>query len=157
MINNRWLILRVIISQRLWVIFLRVYSISTIIIIKTTEKLIKKNLIKESKFWVITIIVGNLGGLPPITIFWGKILVLKKSLRQSIPRELCFTLIIRACIFLFNYIIIVNNGIIIGNKKTTRSITNKNKHKKLTRIIAMLRVLTIAITIRLNSTKKDLP
>jgi NADH:ubiquinone oxidoreductase subunit 2 (subunit N) len=63
-------------------------------------------------------VVANIGGIPPLTIFWGKILVIKTLLESGFPTEIVLVIIALACFFLYFYMWIPINETVKTPTKT---------------------------------------
>lgn len=153
--NNSWILLRALVSNRCFFTFILVYSTALLTTLKILEKIKEKykHLIKN--FWINTLIVRNISGLPPLALFWGKITVVKIIIKRNMPREIALVLILSACLLIYHYL-----WITIGetshtpeksqiNLKTTREI-------KIMIIVIVLRVRRALIFITSGLTKKGL-
>ena len=152
--NNGWLLAAALTSQAPFWVFLRLYGTTLALTLKGLKALSTKSLRLTSSFWAPTIIVRNIGGLPPITIFWAKIIVVK-SLLPWAPTELIMLLILTACYLLYHYLWIVLNEVSqtpvkSQNTKSTEEI------RKITIIVTTLRIRGFVVALRLGLTKKDL-
>lgn len=153
--NNSWILLRALVSNRCFFTFILVYSTALLTTLKILEKIKEKykHLIKN--FWINTLIVRNISGLPPLALFWGKITVVKIIIKRNMPREIALVLILSACLLIYHYL-----WITIGetshtpeksqiNLKTTREI-------KIMIVVIVLRVRRALIFITSGLTKKGL-
>lgn len=153
--NNSWILLRALVSNRCFFTFILVYSTALLTTLKILEKIKEKykHLIKN--FWINTLIVRNISGLPPLALFWGKITVVKIIIKRNMPREIALVLILSACLLIYHYL-----WITIGetshtpeksqiNLKTTREI-------EIMIVVIVLRVRRALIFITSGLTKKGL-
>lgn len=108
--NNGWLIIVRVLSTQIFLLFLTIYALTLCITLKILKD-IKTKTFYLLTFWSSCIILSNLGGLPPLSIFWAKVMVIKQVLNSSFPSEICILLIISACYLLYHYLWIgVNNN-----------------------------------------------
>jgi len=102
--SNSWLITLVFFSILIWKLFLLFYSLRIIFIIYFVNRegtRIIKNLV------ILLALVFNIGGLPPILMFWAKVLTIKMILFNNIQEEIVFLLLIRTCYIVFFYLYII--------------------------------------------------
>lgn len=153
--NNSWILLRALVSNRCFFTFILVYSTALLTTLKILEKIKEKykHLIKN--FWINTLIVRNISGLPPLALFWGKITVVKIIIKRNMPREIALVLILSACLLIYHYLWITIREISHTpeksqiNLKTTREI-------KIMIVVIVLRVRRALIFITSGLTKKGL-
>lgn len=151
--NNSWIIVRRLVSISCIFSFLSIYSITLVLTLGLIEKIrIKsKRLIKN--FWLNTIIVGNISGLPPLALFWAKILVIKATIKREIPSEIALTLIVSACLLIYHYLWITINETMRTPEKS--QITTKRRKEKITMIIVIrIRAVRAGIFISSGLTKR---
>lgn len=102
--NNRWIL---IISRcSLWgfLYFIRVYRYSLYSVFNNFYKIEKNSeRIHEKRFWGF-LIICNIGGLPPLPIFWGKVAAIKVILTSSTPTLILSVIILTSCFLLFFYL-----------------------------------------------------
>lgn len=106
--NNAWLIISIIASLKCFRIFLTLYSTTLAITLKSLRKITTKIITINLTFWSSLLVIGNMGGLPPLTIFWSKVIVLKITILRQVSTELALILIISACYILYHYLWIGN-------------------------------------------------
>jgi NADH:ubiquinone oxidoreductase subunit 2 (subunit N) len=133
--NNGWLILSSLCSIVLFYTFLLLYSISLLTTLKFFKRLKLKNFKKQATFWTTLVVVANIGGIPPLTIFWGKILVIKTLLESGFPTEIVLVIIALACFFLYFYMWIPINETVKTPTKTQIPWKRENKIKTINLII----------------------
>lgn len=145
--NNSWLIFSVISSIYSFIVFLSLYTSALFTTLKTIKKMTKKNNTIYLSFWSATLIIRNISGLPPFTIFWAKLMAIKAFLKRNIPREVVFIIIASACLILYHYLWIALNEI---TKKREKIMTpsKKEKREKTLIMIAIIRVLGFCLFIR---------
>lgn len=151
--NNSWILIRRIVSIRCIFTFLTIYSITLVITLRIIEKIIEKSKSTIKNFWINTIIVRNLSGLPPLAIFWAKITVIKTIIKRNIPSEIALTLILSACLLIYHYLWITINEISATPEKSQIVIKTRKENKIkmiliITRIIRALTFLTSGLTKR---------
>lgn len=102
--NNGWLLSCIFLSNPLLLLFLFLYSIRlTIVLIKIKEEKETKQS-NPARNWIFyLILLINLGGLPPILIFIGKVLVINIMVSQNML-SLRVIIVLIACIFLYHYV-----------------------------------------------------
>nr|YP_010510818.1 NADH dehydrogenase subunit 2 [Chortoglyphus arcuatus]UBQ34117.1 NADH dehydrogenase subunit 2 [Chortoglyphus arcuatus] len=101
--NNGWLTITCLISPKILMLYLLLYSPSLILLMMKMKKMktIEKN--HPVKFWETSMMMMNLSGLPPMTMFWGKLMVVKNMMNTNFPKESVFILILTSCVFLYFY------------------------------------------------------
>lgn len=115
--NNGWLVIRVLTSILIRITFLAIYSLSLWVTLKTAWIVSTKNIIEKTIIWEFSTILGNMGGLPPIIIFWAKVIIIKFLLAIGISPEVCLLIIITACYFLYHYLFMGVNRIALKPTK----------------------------------------
>lgn len=139
--NNGWIIICILRSIRTILIFLSAYLLTLWRSLIEIKKITLKTKITPKKFWIYTSTVRNLGGVPPLTIFWVKIIVLKICLSGSFTEEVCIILVFSACIFIYFYLWIAINEINQPPIKTQNIIKRKEENK----IIFMFLISSIIV------------
>jgi len=102
--SNRWLIILVFFSIIIWKLFLLVYSLRIISIIYFVNR---EGTRRIRNLVILLALVFNIGGLPPILMFWAKVLTIKTILCNNIQDEIVFLLLIRTCYIVFFYLYII--------------------------------------------------
>lgn len=151
--NNSWILVRRLVSIGCIILFLTVYSATLVITLRLIEKIGRKTKSLMKNFWMNTAIVRNISGLPPMALFWAKILVIKTMIKRNLPSEIALILILSACILMYHYLWITINETSRAPEKS--QITLKiRKEKLIITIVAGLRVLRAAIFIVLGLTSR---
>lgn len=135
--NNSWILIRSIVSLICFFTFLSLYSITLLITLRLIEKIEGKSKHLRKNFWLNTIIVANLAGLPPLTLFWGKIIVIKIIIKRKIPSEIALILILSACLLIYHYLWITTSR--VSNHPIKSQISLKIKWKNKIIIILIIR------------------
>uniref|UniRef100_UPI00315DD99B NADH dehydrogenase subunit 2 n=1 Tax=Sancassania mycophaga TaxID=3127633 RepID=UPI00315DD99B len=138
--NNGWLMISTVASMQTFLAFLTLYSSSLLITLKSMKFMSTKSMSVALPFWSATLLVSNMGGLPPLTMFWSKILVVKSMMSSTIPTELAFVLMITACYFLYHYLWMVMNEMSWSPMKTQNVVT-KEKESNIIMMISMTSIL----------------
>lgn len=141
--NNRWLLISRILSLINFMLFLILYSLTLLITLKELKKISVKFNILNSKFWKIVVISSNLSGLPPFTIFWSKLIIIKYLILSWLPYEMLILLIISSCYFIYHYFWIVINSIIFYPLKNQNLITKGRDYIYIVYFFRTLRILII--------------
>lgn len=149
--NNGWILLRRIASRTLFVCLIVFYSWTLILTLEFFKKIEKKlQSIKENP-WTSLRVVGNLRGLPPFTIFWVKVLIVRKFLEIGVPSEIIFMLISIACLILYHYLWIGLSETALSPKK--RQIIQKikrNNNLNLKILVSSILSIRLILIYRLN-------
>lgn len=147
--NNGWLVMASLCSMTLFYTFLAIYSASLIITLKFFKGLKIKDITTQIAFWTPTVIVCNIGGIPPLTIFWGKVLVIKNIIQSRVPTEIILVILALACLFLYNYMWIPLNE--ITQKPVKTQITWRNeKNNKMLRVVVVRSTLAFLVLVTLD-------
>lgn len=131
---NGWLIVSTIISIEVTSMFATFYFITIWLSLKILRSQEIKNFITEGKFWKYCLIISNIGGIPPFTIFWRKAILVKKMIQFNSFKEILIIIIISSGVLLYFYIVSLNTNIIESPKKT-QFVRKKIITKKIARII----------------------
>jgi len=146
--NNAWLVIAISLSTKSFTAFLALYSSTLIILLKTINWLTKKSERTGKRFWYSIVIFGNLGGLPPLTIFWIKVIILKTLMESNTRTEICGILILSACIILYHYLWTVTNERTASPvKRQNQAILNKKERKTYIIIILPISFVRAYLTI----------
>lgn len=149
--NNGWLILRSIASTKLLFRVLFIYSLSLFLALhnfKRREKISKR---REDKQIQNLLTIANLSGLPPFSMFWVKVIVLKFIIKIQASAMVNILLILCACIILYLYIKTLTSEIMRRNKKN-QFLNNLEKSTKV-KILVTLSSL-ISFILRLGYTER---
>ena len=142
--NNSWLIFSFASSIYSFIVFLSLYSSALLRTLKTIKNMTKKSNTISLSFWSATLIIRNISGLPPFTIFWAKLVAVKAFIKRNIPREVIFIVVASACFILYHYLWIAIRE--ITKKRTKRIIkTKEEKNNKAIIIISASRTAGILI------------
>lgn len=152
--NNGWLIIGMLCSPKLCLYFLCLYTLSLKVALKTFEKITVKRKIIGIKFWEWILITINLGGLPPLSMFWAKLIIIKIIIRSNLPFEVCLILIASAAYILYHYIWITTSEIIEKPQKNQNK--GKSTHSKTLIMVGIPRIVGIVTIIRLGTTQKGI-
>jgi len=63
----------------------------------------RKKFFNEGALTFLIILMSNLGGFPPFSIFWMKVIILGFIIFNNLLKEFLFFMILVACFFLYNY------------------------------------------------------
>jgi len=134
--TNGWFILTMIGSLSTFLCFLLMYNISLLIVLNMVKRFKKYGASSIIVFWKPAVVIRNFGGIPPMTIFWAKVIVVKTLLESKIPIEITLILIVLSCLFLYFYLWGPINRILWHPVKTQHPILEKRKEYLLMPIIA---------------------
>lgn len=101
--RNSWLTSLVLFSLLVWKIFFFFYSLRIILIIVLSNT----KWLKTKSSLLLIFLVFNIGGLPPLIIFWAKVISIKAILFFRVQKEVIILLILTACYFVFFYLYII--------------------------------------------------
>jgi len=149
--NNGWLLAAALTSLSTFWTFLILYRSTLLVTLKALNMIKNKRTAINLPFWASLLVVSNIGGLPPITIFWAKILVVKTIILEA-PTELAIVLIITACYLLYHYLWIVLNEISLIPTKTQLTKSTERIIKPLIITVFSTRTLGAALTLFLGLT-----
>ena len=149
--NNGWLLIARLRSIFSFFTFLFLYSTTLLVTLKRIIKLTTKRIKITTPFWSSTLVVRNIGGLPPFTIFWAKVILVKAAITARIPRELLLLIVIVACYFLYHYLWALLNEISWNPKKSQNSLKDKKQWESIkmitaTRIVGFILIITLGLT-----------
>lgn len=102
--NNSWVVLLIFCSFWGIILFFIVYSYSLLKVIHLVKLVNKKTKKLYENHWWSLLIVSNLGGLPPLPLFWVKLIVFKFILEGFLPKRILLFIIVIACFFLYLYL-----------------------------------------------------
>lgn len=142
--NNAWLLTALARSTACFTIFITVYSLSLALLLKTTGKIKKDRKNIKTKFWVTAILVANTMGLPPMSIFWVKIKIIKTIINTG-GKLIVIILVASAVIIIYQYLNATLREIIKSNKKA--QIKPGKTEKNLMWRVSALRITRILIII----------
>jgi len=149
--NNGWLLAAALTSLSTFWTFLILYRSTLLVTLKALNMIKNKRTAINLPFWASLLVVSNIGGLPPITIFWAKILVVKTIILEA-PTELAIVLIITACYLLYHYLWIVLNEISLIPTKTQLTKSTERIIKPLIITVFSTRTLGAALILFLGLT-----
>lgn len=122
--SNGWMFLSLVSSLAVYFIFFFLYSFSLLVVLLYSfSSLLKNSFIVGIISFISILLFSSLGGLPPFTIFWGKLLVVKFLLLSYFPFELIFFIIIGSCLVLYYYMYIFLIDCMTGFVKNNISIS----------------------------------
>ena len=75
--NNSWFMISFFLSIKIFFLFLLFYSLSLIVLLKYLIKIKNYKIKMLIRFWLIILLVSNIGGIPPFSLFWIKSIILK--------------------------------------------------------------------------------
>nr|YP_009019425.1 NADH dehydrogenase subunit 2 [Aleuroglyphus ovatus]AGM14595.1 NADH dehydrogenase subunit 2 [Aleuroglyphus ovatus]AID52420.1 NADH dehydrogenase subunit 2 [Aleuroglyphus ovatus]QWW33393.1 NADH dehydrogenase subunit 2 [Aleuroglyphus ovatus] len=128
--NNAWLVMAISLSTKSFTAFLALYSSTLMMLLKTMNWLTKKSESTGKSFWYSMVMFGNLGGLPPLTMFWMKVMILKTLMESNTSTEICGILMLSACIMLYHYLwTVTNESTASPVKSQNQAILNKKESK----------------------------
>jgi len=151
--NNAWILLRALVSIQCFFTFIALYSAALTITLKIMEKIRKKSKHLIKTFWVNVLLIRNLSGLPPLRLFWGKIIVVKIIIKREIPTEIAIVLIISACLLMYHYLWITIGETSQSPQKSQISI-KEDKEVKIILLITTSRIVGIGLFLTSGLTKR---
>nr|QUE27119.1 NADH dehydrogenase subunit 2 [Scatoglyphus polytrematus] len=101
--NNGWLFLSTMVSIKTFSLFLIFYSVSLYMVMNYLPLSNKKVDMIKTPLWVTSTLLMNISGLPPFSMFWMKLLVMKTIMLNNFPTEMIMVMMLTACIFMYNY------------------------------------------------------
>lgn len=137
--NNSWILIRRLVSVTVFSTFIIIYSTSLVLTLSYLEKIAEKVKTIGKRFWVNVLIIRNLSGLPPLAIFWAKVIIIKELIRTGTPSELALLMIISACFLIYHYLWIILNEISHSPEKSQIKIKTKKE------VVVILLVLGISV------------
>lgn len=147
--NLGWIILRIIFNTLLFFVFSTLYWISVlfvILIIKiNTQRTINRLEFMYSKKWINLLIMANLAGIPPLTGFLAKWMVLKERILTTLIVLTSGFLIVRAINF---YVYLRMFAPIF--LKTNKIKYNKNQTKKSLAMLIILNLFPLTLIVILG-------
>lgn len=101
--NNSWFLLSTFLSYNVIIIYFLIYSLSLKITIRIIGN-IKELIFVKNKItlWIIFFLFGNLCGIPPLFVFFRKLIIVKVLTRFNI--EFIFLMILCSCYFSYFYL-----------------------------------------------------
>jgi len=149
--NLGWILTAIIIDTKIFLWFSIVYWLSVVIIMHILKNYKINTLNTESKTntkkWVLLIVLANLAGIPPLSGFLVKWILILTMVKTSIIVMSITTLTISAMNF-FIYLRIIRKQILLNSNKT--QIENKIINKTINKIMLMINITPIILLIRLG-------
>nr|YP_009192678.1 NADH dehydrogenase subunit 2 [Tyrophagus longior]ALP46624.1 NADH dehydrogenase subunit 2 [Tyrophagus longior] len=102
--NNWWMLVSWSLSMKSIISFLLIYSFTLMMTLSTMMKMTLKSKSTMKNFWSYTVMVGNIWGLPPLALFWAKILVIKTLMESEMRTEMAGSLILSARHMIYHYL-----------------------------------------------------
>lgn len=97
-------------SVILYRLFFTLYSFSLILVLLYSYSRDKKNKFNLGLNSLMSVFLfSSLGGLPPLSMFWGKIMVVKFIILRFFPIETIFFIVLGSCLILYFYIFMYLN------------------------------------------------
>lgn len=146
--NNGWFIVSIILRDSTFTGYITLYYFPLKIIIEAIGKTKRKKSLIIKISWQSFLIVLNLSGFPPFTIFWAKLIILKKTVEilsnWIIPIFLLTIRCLIAYIYLWMSFIITHPG----KKKNQNTFSEKNYRKKIifSSIVGLCLVILLGFT-----------
>lgn len=125
--NNGWIIICVTLSRKVFALFIIIYSITLKGLIRWLRKIESKVSWIPFSSWAGVIIMANLRGLPPFSIFWVKIKVIWSCIKSSTRGEITLFLITTTTVMLYYYLWVVLS---FNLKKIRANKTKKSRRNK---------------------------
>lgn len=108
--SNGWMFFSLYSSLVLYSLFFLLYSFSLILVLLYSYSGGCKNTFNFGLNSFISIFLfSSLGGLPPLSIFWGKMIVVKMIILRSFPTEIVFFIVLGSCLILYFYMFMYLN------------------------------------------------
>lgn len=149
--RNGWLILATIVSLPITLIFLTVYLVTVIATLRriiTNNKIKKPSRIERIKY---TLNLYNFRRLPPLPIFWAKIIVILEILKEYNYKIRRYIILAIACGIVYMYLNILKEKIIKLNLKNNfnfYSEKNKERNHNIINITNFYLLATIIIIVQ---------
>lgn len=102
--NNRWFILLIFCSFWFLIVFFCLYSYSLSKVMFLLNLVIRKSKKLVEKSWWALLVTSNLGGLPPLPMFWAKVMFFKLIVERNFSKEFMIFIILVTCYFIFLYL-----------------------------------------------------
>nr|YP_009114548.1 NADH dehydrogenase subunit 2 [Tyrophagus putrescentiae]AIB08711.1 NADH dehydrogenase subunit 2 [Tyrophagus putrescentiae]QIA92566.1 NADH dehydrogenase subunit 2 [Tyrophagus putrescentiae] len=133
--NNSWIVVSSLVSMSCMFSFLSIYSMTLVLTLSLMEKMSVKSKSLMKNFWLNTIMVANISGLPPLALFWAKILVIKAMMKSEMPSEMALTLMVSACLLMYHYLWMTINETTSTPEKS--QMKTKSMKEKTTMVMVM--------------------
>lgn len=150
--NNSLFIIIRIFSIPIFLLYIIIYRVRLKIILKFFVKNNKKQRPKRESVWAPFLVAGNLGGVPPISIFWIKFSALTLIIESNMTIWVPLILLIIFCVFLYHYIWCALTEIIKINSKNQITLI-KEGNWEFTFII-LISIISIRIFFLLGLTQR---
>jgi len=149
--NLGWILIAITIDTKIFLWLRILYWVSVIIIIYLLKNIKINTLNTESKRnitkWILLIVIANLAGIPPLSRFLIKWVLITSMVKLSLVFISTIALIIRAINF-FIYLRIIRKQVLINTNKI--QIENKTIKKTIKVVIIMLNITPIILLIILG-------
>nr|YP_010503029.1 NADH dehydrogenase subunit 2 [Thyreophagus entomophagus]UXD78891.1 NADH dehydrogenase subunit 2 [Thyreophagus entomophagus] len=133
--NNGWLLMTIFCSKKLAFLFLLFYALSLLWMVELTKKMKTKKNMNPSSSLTVTLIVSNMGGIPPMTMFWAKTSTVKFLMNEKFFQIISMILVMSACYLLYFYLTMLMSEIM---KTPLKTLNPKMKVMKLMNMKIML-------------------
>lgn len=145
--SNGWLLLASSQSVGVTIIFIGFYLF---ILLDVVEFLKKERIIKRTKETTLEnlIAIRNIIRIPPIPIFWVKIILIINSISILHQHLLMLIVLLSSCVISFLYLYFTLPSTIVNNKKTQTTTIKKNVKSKTS--ISILIIVRITLMIWIN-------
>nr|YP_009306850.1 NADH dehydrogenase subunit 2 [Histiostoma blomquisti]AOR08482.1 NADH dehydrogenase subunit 2 [Histiostoma blomquisti] len=116
--NNSWILISAIISFKTLIIMLILYSSAMMMTMNTLSK--KSNSMMNSIPMMLSSLamMANLSGMPPMSMFWMKIMVIMESIQKSMSASVMALLLTMSCVMLTIYLMMMIPMFMKYNNKT---------------------------------------
>nr|YP_009498343.1 NADH dehydrogenase subunit 2 [Rhizoglyphus robini]AWX53542.1 NADH dehydrogenase subunit 2 [Rhizoglyphus robini] len=151
--NNGWLMVASVCCMNTFFLFLFIYSITLWVTLKSMVAMTLKSMKTGMPFWSATLVVSNMGGLPPLTMFWAKVLIIKSAIESEMPSEVLLSLVLIACYFLYHYLWMMLNEMAWSPTKSQNTYKS-NKEVKTTKMVTLTSMLSFVLLLTLGLTSK---
>lgn len=118
--NNGWIIIGILRSIKVFFLFFCAYSSALWVILKFSNLIKSKNIKIWENFYTSIIVIANIRGLPPLTIFWAKVIILIRIILIKIPSEIYLLILIVTVYFLYHYLWIILKELTKEPKKSQK-------------------------------------
>jgi len=142
--NLRWMIVRIIVSMKIFFLFCLIYWTSVLIIMFAIKNILKINTQIEkisSNKVIMLMILGNLAGIPPILGFLAKWMVFTENLKTGLLTVTTVLLISSA----INFYIYLRMAPQIFNEKISQTKTSSNIKFRIIAAIIMTPIFIILV------------
>nr|YP_009050201.1 NADH dehydrogenase subunit 2 [Sancassania berlesei]AGZ63939.1 NADH dehydrogenase subunit 2 [Sancassania berlesei] len=142
--NNGWLMVASVCCMDTFFLFLLIYSITLWVTLKSMMTMTLKSMKTGMPFWSGTLVVSNMGGLPPLTMFWAKVLIIKSAIESEMPSEVLLSLVLIARYFLYHYLWMTLNEMAWSPTKSQNTYKS-NKEVKTTKMVTLTSMLSFML------------